>query len=215
MPGQRYRARSRSRGSWLPRLAGLGVVVLVAGGGAAAYVIMFHPAASHHAPPLPTEVKTNQTVGLIAQSALSASSGHPGNQLVQMLGTGGTPAFSPLSAAAAAAQGSPQWTADQMQGNTFIFIFLPDDRCLAAASNSALALQRCNLNSHLQRWKRVNGQLVQDGHDFFQYANLGNGKCLSQVTLLSQPGGAGLAACSPARPPSQMIAFWWLTIAGS
>jgi hypothetical protein len=214
MPGQRHTPGSRSRGSSLSRLAGLGAIVLIAGGGAAIYGVTFHPAAHHHTAPLPTKVAGSQTVGLIAQSTLSA---HPGgrsaDQLVQMLGPRGAPAFTPLAAAAANAQGSPQWNADLMVGGTYMFIFLPDQDCLAAARRSALVLAHCDTSARQQRWRRVNAELVKDGHDFYQYANLGDGRCLSQLTALAgQQVGAGLADCDSAQPASQMIAFWWLTV---
>jgi hypothetical protein len=211
MPRQRPVARSRSRGPWLARLAGLGVIVVVAGGGAGAYVAGFHPG-GHHSAPLPTIVTTQQSVGLIAQSAAASSSGAPPGGLVQLLGDRGRPVFTPLSAAAANAQQTPPWVADLMEGGTYAFIFTPDYYCLAVGSHSRLVLQQCDKAARQQRWKRVNPALSSDGHDFYQYANLADGKCLSEVATAAGQVSAGLAACNAAQPPSQLLAFWWLSV---
>lgn len=198
----------------MPRLAGLGAIVLIAGGGAGVYVITFHPAKHHHAAPLPTKLASSpETVGLIAQSGSAASSGSSSGQLVQLLSSQGAPTFTPLSAAAAAAQSHGPWNESLIVGGTYIFIFSPDNYCLAAGAHSTLVLARCDQSARQQRWRRVNAQLIRDGHDFYQYANLADGKCLSQLTAVAgQPVAAGLTACDAAQPPSQMIAFWWLTV---
>src|SRR5271165_3578033 len=106
MPGQRRSRGSRARGSWLPRLAGLGVVVLLAAAAVAAYLVGFHPAATHHAPPLSTKVVSDQTVGLVVADT---QLGGAGEQLLQLLGPHGTPEFSPV-AATQQTEASPQWT---------------------------------------------------------------------------------------------------------
>ena len=67
MPGQRQTARPPTRGSRLPRLAGLGVIVVLAAAGAAVYVAGFHPAADKRPAPLPTRVASTLTVGLVAE----------------------------------------------------------------------------------------------------------------------------------------------------
>jgi hypothetical protein len=208
MPGQRRPGR-RSRESWGPRIAGLTAVVLIAGVGAGVYVLKFRPSDRHPAR-LPTTVLSKQAVGMVA-TALSASPGHSGRSLVQLLGPGGVPVFTPLSpAAAASSQGSPQWTADLMTGNGWIFIYLQDGNCLAAGSRARLIMQHCDLGA-AQRWRRVGGALSQDGHQFYQYANVADGKCLSEASSLAGAADASLATCRPGQPPSQMIALWWST----
>jgi hypothetical protein len=216
MPGRRRTASSRARGSWLPRLTGLGLVVLLAAAAVTAYLIAFHPAATHHAAPLPTRVVSYQTVGLVVADSAPGSS--PGQllQLVgpQLLGPHGTLVFS-LLGQTQQAQGSPQWTADLMAGDSYIFIYLPTGQCLSAAgtvSRPKLALQHCNLDAG-QRWRRLPRVVLSQAHDFYQYENLGDRACLTQQG--GQPGpmfGATLAACSPSEPASQFIAFWWSSV---
>jgi hypothetical protein len=211
MPGQRRSAGPRARGSWLPRLAGLGVVVVVAAGAVTAYVVAFHPAVTHHAPPLPTRVVSYQTVGLVVADT---QPGSPSDQLLQLTGQHGSLAFSQV-AAAQQAEGSPQWTADLMAGNTYIFIYLPTGQCLSAtgkASQPKLALRHCNLGD-AQRWRRTHAAVLTQNHDFYQYANLGDGSCLTQTGVL--PGavfGASLSACSSPQAADQLFAFLWSSV---
>ncbi len=208
MPGQRRTARPRTRGSWTPILTGLAAIVVLAGGGTAAYLVAFHPAKPVHPVSLPQKVLGVQTVGLIGQVAPSASA----SGLVQLLSPRVAPAFSPVPQSEAVS-GTPEWTADQMAGGSFIFIYLPTGQCLASkgpASGPALALQHCLLTSLDQRWQRLGSAVLSTGHDFYEFKNAGSGKCISQVTApASQPRGAGLASCSPAKPASQLLAFWW------
>jgi hypothetical protein len=208
MPGQRGTAGSRARGSWLPRLAGLGVVVLLAGAAVTGYVIAFHPAAGDHTPPLSTRVVSYQTVGLVVGDTEPGSST---DQLLQLVGAHATPTFSQLSQTQVA-EGSPQWTADLMGGGAYIFIYLPTGQCLGAtgsASQPKLALRRCDLDAN-QRWRRAPRAVSTQAHDFYQYANLGDGSCLTQTGVLpGQIFGASLAACAPSDPADQLIAFWW------
>jgi hypothetical protein len=186
----------------------VGVVVLLAAAAVTAYLVAFHPAATHHAAPLPTRVVTYQTVGLVV--AESASGGSTG-QLLQLEGSHGTPAFSPLGQAQQA-QGAPQWTADLMAGDSFIFIYLPTGQCLSAAGSGSkpkLALRHCDLDAG-QRWRRLQRAVLTQAHDFYQYANLGDRFCLTQQGGLPGPiFSATLAACSSAGPANQLIAFWW------
>lgn len=209
MPGERHTAGPRSRGSWLPRLAGISVVVLLAAGGVTGYLLQAHPGAARRTAPLPTRVLSYQTVGLIARDAQSGSS-H--GQLLELLGPQGTPQFRPVSQAQQQV-GSPQWTADLMAGNSYIFIFLPTGDCLAAtgpARKPKLALQHCDLTA-AQRWRRTREAVVlSQGHDFYQYANLGDAACLAQAGALpGQVYDAALEACSASAPADQLIAFWW------
>jgi hypothetical protein len=210
MPGQRHSAGPRSRGSWLARLTGISVVLLLAGGGVAVYLVELHPAAARPATSLPTKVLSRQTVGLIAQRTQPSS----GGQLLQLLSPQGTLQFSPVARAQEQA-GTPQWTANLMAGNSYIFIFLPSGDCLAAAGPARqpkLALKHCDLTAG-QRWRRVRQAVVSQGHDFYQYANLGNGACLTEAA--GQSGlayGAALETCSPSAPADQLIAFWWSSV---
>ncbi|HXZ66606.1 MAG TPA: hypothetical protein VEH05_17845 [Streptosporangiaceae bacterium] len=208
MPGQRRTAGRRTRGSWLPRIAGIGVIVLVAAGGVAAYLVTLHPAGARSAA-LPTRVVSDQTVGLIVQHPQPRSAG----QLVQLLGSHASPEFSPVSLAEQQS-GSGQWTADLMAGNSYIFIFLPNGDCLGAAGRAGrarLVLQRCDLAAN-QRWRRVGPGTLALGHSFYAYANLADRSCLTEGGQLPGPvWGTDLSACARSAPPDQLVAFWWAT----
>jgi hypothetical protein len=211
MPDRRRSSSQRTRGSWLPRLAGIGVVILLAGGGITAYLLTVHPADSRPPPSLPTRVVSYQTVGLVAQAGQHDAAR---DQLLQLLGSGGVPSFSPIGQTQEV-QGPPQWTADLMADGTYIFIYLQTGECLAASGPSgrpALALQHCDLKAH-QRWRRTDAAVLSQGHDFYQYASVSAGRCLSQNgDLAGQFVGADLSACSASAPPSQLIAFWWSSL---
>jgi hypothetical protein len=192
-------------------MTGVSVVVLLAAGGVAAYLVELHPAAARVAAPLPNRVVSYQTVGLVAQSAQQTTTG---SDLLQLLGPQGTLQFSPVERAQQEV-GSPQWTADLMAGNSYIFIFLPTEDCLAAtgsARHPKLMLEHCDLKA-AQRWRRTKAGVVSEGHDFYQYANLGDGDCLTQSgEQAGQVFDAALSACSPSAPVVQLIAFWWSSV---
>lgn len=200
-------ARPRTRGSWLPRLAGLGVIVVLAAGGAIAYVVAFQPTQPSRPAPLPSRVTSTLTVGLVAQSGSGSGSAQT---LVQLLSPQRKPSFTPVGLSQQ--QGQPQWIADVMSGGSYIFIYLPTSQCLTAAGPAAhpeLIVQHCDLSLR-QRWARLGTGVLADAHDFYQFSNLAAGKCItagSGSAALGLP--ASLAACDPAKPASQLIAFWW------
>jgi hypothetical protein len=191
----------------MPKLAGIGAIVVLAGGGTVAYIVAFNPAKPSHVAALPTKVLGYQTVGLVGEP-LSAGGG---GQLVQLLSRPQGPVFTPVQPTQLTS-GTPEWTADQMAGGTYIFIYLPTGRCLAAAGPAdkpVLAVSHCDLGSLQQRW-RLQHTVVLGGHQFNQFKNAATGTCLAQVSpSASAPGGAGLATCDPNRPASQLLAFWW------
>jgi hypothetical protein len=205
MPGQRRTVGGRSRGSWLARLAGIGLIVVLAGGAVTAYLVTQHPLP--HDTPLPTRVISAQTIGLVAESPQSGSAG----QLVQLLDRRGAPRFS-LVSQAEQQSGSGQWTADLMSGGSYIFIFLPSDTCLGAAgsaSRTKLVLEHCDLQPS-QRWQRLGSATLGQGHSFYRYANLADRSCLTEGT--EQPGSvwtARLSGCTTGTGTSQLLAFWW------
>jgi hypothetical protein len=203
MPGQRIAVGRRARGSRLSRLTGISVILVLAAGGVTAYLITVHPIGGHPASPLPTRVVSNQTIGLVARDAQPGSS-----QLLQLRGPGGVPQFSIVTPAEEQI-GSGQWTADQMGDGNYIFIFVPAGTCLTAAGRTGLALRHCDLQPD-QRWRRKGPASLTEGHDFYQYANLGTGSCVTETGEL--PGsvwGASLSGCSARAPTNQLIAFWW------
>jgi hypothetical protein len=211
MPGQRRTTSQRASGSRLARLAGIAVALLLAAAGVAIYLVALHPASARQQPPLPTRVLSFQAVGLIAQVG---QQGSPAGQLVQLLGPRGTPQFSPVRQAQEQA-GSPQWTADLMAGNSYIFIYLPTGACLAAegpADQPKLTLDHCDLAAQ-QRWRRTSPAVQIQGHDFYQYANLGDAACLTVTSELPGPVYvAALQSCSAGSPADQLIGFWWVSL---
>lgn len=203
MPG----TRSRSRGPWLGRLAAVVILAVLAVGGAAGYMTV---AAHHHAARktagLPARVVSAQNVGLAAHGTGGGAAG----QLVQLLGQSGVPQFTPVPQAEQQA-GTAQWTADLMAGNAYIFIFVPDGLCLTETGTPgrlALSLQHCNLQAS-QRWRRAGPPQESLGHDFYQYASLASGACVTDTgALRGSAQGAGVTPCASA-DPAQLIAFWW------
>jgi hypothetical protein len=208
MPGQRHTTRPRTRGSSLPRLAGLGVIVVLAVGGATAYLVAFHPSQPKRPPPLPSRVTSTQTVGLVARP--TAGSAGP-DALVQLLIPQRQPSFDPVGLSQQQ-QGQPQWIADVMAGGSYIFIYLPTSQCLTAtgpAAHPQLTVQHCNLSPQ-QRWSRLGTGVLSDAHDFYQFSNLAAGKCITEGSGSAALGlPASLTTCDPAKPASQLIAFWW------
>lgn len=196
----------RARGSWLARLTGIGLIVLLAAGGVTAYLVTLHPLGASPATALPTRVVSYQTVGLLAADAQPRSSG----QLVELLGRHGTPQFS-LVSAAEEQTGSGQWTADLMVGDSYIFILLGSDDCLAATGSgnqAKLVLQHCNLQAN-QRWRRIGTATTAQAHSFYPYANVAEGSCISEGSELPGPVfAASLSRCSAAAT-TQLVAFWW------
>jgi hypothetical protein len=201
MPGQRHTARPRTQGSWQPRLAGLAVIVIVALAGTVAYLLAFHPGTARQPGPLPSRVASTQTVGLLAE----ARAGQDGS-MIQLLSSRRQAGFVPVDLAQQE-DGQPEWIADVMTDGSYIFIYLPTSECLGSAG-AHLTVQRCNLSSR-QRWRRLGNGVAEDGHDFYQFANVADRKCLARTE--ASGGGnyaAGLAPCG-AHPASQLLAFWW------
>ena len=71
---------------------------------------------------------------------------------------------------------------------------------------------KCDLGA-AQRWRRMPRAVLRQAHDFYQYANLGDGSCLTQTGVL--PGeiySASLADCVASQPADQLIAFWFASV---
>jgi hypothetical protein len=186
-------------------------VLAVVAIGLTAYVVAFRPVTPHHSAPLPTNVISYSTVGLVTTAT---PQGNASSQLLQLRYQDNALEFSPV-AQAQQSTGTPQWTADLMGGATYIFIYLPTGQCLSAtgtASRPRLALRHCNLGA-AQRWRRTHAPVLSEAHDFYQYANLGDGNCLTQAGVLSgQIFTASLSACATQQPANQLLAFWWSTV---
>jgi hypothetical protein len=192
-------ARSRARGSWAARLTGIGLAILLAGAGLAVYLVVGNHAP--RAPGLPTRVLGTQAVTLVnpGPPPAAGASASPETFLVSRSDLGFT----------AAGQAGADWTADQMAGGTYIFIYLPDGTCLTAARPSAMTLARCNLGAS-QRWVRQH--LVSSGGlDYWQLRSLSRGRCLTaaggSAAATPAPSAARLDRCLASPGWSQLVAF--------
>ena len=214
------RARPRrAKGSLLPRLTGVALVVVVAVGAA----VLAYSRAPHHSAPtrlvaktrgqgrgsgLSTHVASQQTVGLIdfgpyddKDPAMNDRDDHP----LELLPVGDGVGFTRIPPADLSA-GTPQWTVDQMGDGTDVFIYIPTGRCLGAAPGGArLVLAICAV-SPSQRWRSV-GQATAAGATISGFRNAATGRCITAPRR--RPGPARLSACGPAHTKSQEIAFWW------
>jgi len=223
MPGSSSFRSPRAKGSWVPRLAGLGVVAVLTAGGLGIYLGTQHPAAPqsppaarHHHAALSSKVVKAQTVGIIdfgpdddGDPFIHDPDDHP--LMLQPTGSG---IRWVVITAAELSSGTPQWTANQMADGSEIFIYTPDGRCLSGGRGARpLALRRCNLGI-AQRWRPVHATTVL-GQPIAAYANGQTGDCLTAPPAPAKdaspadPGPATLTACGPARDKSQEIAFWW------
>ncbi len=201
MPRQLTTSSGRTRGSWTPRLAGVGAAVLVASGGVAAYLVASPAHAARRIEQLPTRVASVQTVGIVAQ---------PHGRARLLRPAGGGLRWGAMPTAADHPQGDPQWTADTMAGGTLVFIYVPSGQCLASVPRKhgpVLALRRCDLAA-AQRWQQLGGNRSSQRQNG-QYRNLASRRCL-MAGGTGQPGSpAVLAPCATSAPGSQLISFWW------
>lgn len=199
MPRQHVARSGRTRGSWTPRLAGIGAALLIAGGGALAYVIVSPAHASRGGGPLPTRVVSVQTVGIVARAAGSST-----RQL-----TDSPTGLRWVAMPPGGEQGNSQWSADTMAGGTFVFIYAPTGQCLASVTHRhqiVLGLRRCDLGA-TQRWRRISYAVQSQGHQYGQYRALGSGRCLTAAG--GEAAAVALEPCSRSRPAEQLISFWW------
>jgi Ricin-type beta-trefoil lectin domain-like len=209
MPGQRS-ARARARGSWALRLAGIAVAVLLAGGGAALYVV----AGQGHGKPaarLSGRVAGVQTVGLAAPGpATQPTAGQPAASAGLLLASPHGLIFSPANRTDPPAS-YPEWTADQMVGGSYIFIYISTGQCLSAAAGQAATLRRCDL-SQWQRWTRAYYSTNAAGDGLWQLRNGADGRCLTvggPVAAATATGSvAALQRCGADGSWRQLIAFW-------
>lgn len=203
----------RRRGGWAVRLAGAGLAVLLAAGGVTVYLLMDGASAGDAA--LPTRVLGTQAIALVnpgaAGPAVWQGTGQAPGTLLQ---TGGRLTFS------AGAQPGAGWTADQMAGGTYIFIYLANGGlCLTspAAPAAAAALEHCDLQTH-QRWLRQGMTPGPNGLEYWQLRNEADGRCLaagSLVSLAAQAGSASkqssqavqMATCQGAPGWRQLVTF--------
>jgi hypothetical protein len=210
MPGPLSARPHRAKGSWIPRLAGVGVVVVLAVGGLIGYLVTAHHVAPrrHHHAVLSSRVLKVQTVGIIdfgpdddRDAFRHDADDHP---LMLRPGRSGLSFVAiPVSALTA---GVPIWTANQMADGNEIFIDTATGQCLSAANRpDGLRLAHCDLDLS-QRWRPVD-PATSLGQAFAKYANAKTGRCLTAPP--KKPGPATLQPCGAARLRTQEIAFWW------
>ena len=200
-------APRRTRGSWTPRIVGIGVAVLVACGAAIVYAIASPAGAARHAQQLSGRVSGVQTVGIIGQAGATVGAA---SAMRMLSAQGGTLLFAPVPASVQP-EGDPQWTVDTMADGTYIFIYAPTGSCLAAPGPARVALRRCDLGPD-QRWRHAGGTLEASSHVYAQYRNLGTGRCLATAAGAAGgdvPAPPALVACNTAAPERQLISFFW------
>jgi len=223
MPGTLSARSRRAKGSWIPRLVGVGVVGAVAAGGVVYLGVTSHSQQARHRshgprahPTLSARVVSQQTVGLInfgpyndGDPFVNDADDHP----LMLQPTRKGLWFVPIPQALLAT-GQPQWTVDQMVDGSDIFIYNPTGTCLAAApGNGRLELLRCAA-ARDQRWRSVHPGLYF-GQAYSAYANAQTGQCLTapvNSASTTQPGRKAptlMRTCGRARTKSQQIAFWW------
>ena len=213
MPGPYATPPHRTKGSWTPRLAGVGAIVVLAGGVLAVYLGTAHgqapSAPEHHQPPLASKVASVQTVGLVdfgvyddGDAWQNDADEHP----MMLLQAGGSINFVRIPPSEIAT-GTPEWTEDQLTEGGDIFIYVPTGQCLTAGGSGGLSLTHCNLGAS-QRWRELHSEVILT-EPIVQFANVSTGRCL---TAGRKPGPASLTICASPRNKrfkSQEIAFWW------
>ncbi len=195
----RRNARSRVRGSGTARLTGAGLAVVLAGVGVTAYLIVGGNHGRQDASELPTKVLGTQAIGLVSPGP-GASSTNPEVLLAARSGL----VFTSSGTVGA------NWTADEMAGGTYIFIYLPNGLCLGSSLRAGAALQRCDLLAD-QRWVRQHPVTFAGGIDYYELRNLSDGRCLTAAGPVNAPGPteitARLEGCHAQSDFRQLIAF--------
>jgi hypothetical protein len=185
------------RRGWAVRLFGVGCAVLLAAVGATAYLIVSGVGRDG---PLPTRVLGTQAITLASPGPNGASAwGGTGPAPGTLQTSGNHLAYSPGAAPGA------QWTADQMQGGTYIFIYLDGGECLTSPPPpaSAAVLESCNLQAS-QRWVRQALTAGEGGLDYWQLRNGADSRCL---------GAAGPSGQSVQMQPCQPLPDWHQLVA--
>jgi hypothetical protein len=189
------------RGSRAARLTGAGIAVLLAAAAVTAYLV----ASAKPAPaPLRTQVLSTQVIDLVSGGPAAAATSNPpagpGPGTGTLVASGSRLTFS------SAPQASAQWTADQMAGGTYIFIYLANGGlCLSSpAAPGPAVLQRCDLAAN-QRWRRQGLTPGAAGTDYWQLRNSADGRCLAAGDVAGEP--AQLQRCQQPPGQSQLIKF--------
>jgi hypothetical protein len=205
MPGQRD-ARGRRAGG-AARITGIVAVVLLAAAGSVIYLLTSHSAAKARTAPLPDKVISVQSVGLVTLTA-----GPHGGVPTQLQLTPSGLRFAVVPAADLRA-GHPMWTADEMEGGSYTFIYIPDGRCLGVSgrgSKATIDLQHCTLGA-AQRWVKVGTEITVSKHVYSAYRSMVSKLCLSHPAAgpTTPAGQVALGGCRALPPGQELISFWW------
>jgi len=153
-------------------------------------------------------VASVQTVGLATPGPASRAAADAAAEL--LLGSPQGLIFRPATPADRTA-GYPEWTADQMVGGSYIFIYISTGLCLSSTAGQAAALQRCDL-SERQRWTREYDSTDATGQALWHLRNAADGRCLTAGSPLAAAAAAGSSAqlqrCGIGVSWRQLIAFW-------
>ncbi len=184
MPRQLTTSSGRTRGSWTPRLAGIGAAVLVASGGVAAYLVASPAHAARRTDQLPTRVASVQTVGIVGPARTAG----PGCCAPRAPACAGARCPQARASPRATRSGPPTpWPAGPWCSSTC----RPGSawpRC-RRRHGPLLALRRCDLDA-AQRWQELGGTQASQRQSG-QYRNLASRRCLM---------AGGTAAGRAARP---------------
>jgi hypothetical protein len=217
MPGRRSARPYRTKGSWVPRLAGVGAVTVLALAGLVIYLATTHhqhlASPTRHTVPSIRVVKA-QNVGIVDFGPADDGDAFVGSQAdhpLMLLPRAGQVTFVAIPASALAAPtsggaGAPAWTDNQMADGSDIFIYTATAQCLSAGlAPASIRLSHCDL-SLAQRWRPADAAVAL-GQSVAKYANAKNGLCLTAPRR--KPGPARLARCGRPGLKTQEIAFWW------
>jgi hypothetical protein len=107
-----------------------------------------------------------------------------------------------------AVQPNEQWQADQMTDHSYVLVYVPSGKCLAAPATDQAQLQSCDLQLG-QRWSHPYLGKDPSNRDYWQLRSMATGQCLAAVGGNWANGAAtSMQPCSKSLPWQQLIAFW-------
>jgi len=189
--------------------------VLLAGSAATVYALAGHQPAAKHADRLSARVASVQTVGLATPGPAGGPGGTASDEDPELLLAAPHGLMFRAVRPADLPGGYPEWTADQMVGGGYIFIYIQTGRCLASGAGPVATLQRCDL-SERQRWSREYYSTDSSGQQYWQLRNAADRRCLTAGARSATAAAAGSAAgsaaqlqrCGTGASWRQLIAFW-------
>lgn len=185
---------------------GVIVAVLAVCTTAAAFLVRAADGHGGQPKPLSTMLASQQPVGLAGAGPQASSP-----QLLLAPRANGGLAFL-TSGPDSAVQANEQWQADQMMDRSYVLVYVPDGKCLGAATAPGGAararLQSCDLQLG-QRWSHPYLGKDPSDRDYWQLRSMATGQCLAAVGGNWGNGTAAtLQPCGKSLPWQQLIAFW-------